>query len=174
MAYGPWFIAMDPSTSSTPDSSKGSFAHTSRHTDGEPWELGSALEALLPAQHRICMRANRTEREAHNETSTQTICALDTGEILLPSASPPRRESTPSNEPPSGWFSTHPSDPSASWLPMGPVCVTALSPNVHPTTAQGSLRAVRGHARMVIFNATYAGLKMAKPSPGGAIWETWR
>ena len=39
-----------------------------------------------------------------------------------------------------------------------------LSPNDHPTTAQESLEAVRGHPKMAIFQPTHDGLEMAKSS----------
>ena len=42
-----------------------------------------------------------------------------------------------------------------------------LSPNDHPTIAQGSPGLVGGHPEIAIFQPTHAGLKTAKCSPVG-------
>ena len=46
----------------------------------------------------------------------------------------------------------------ATWLPV-PLCVLPMSPNHHPTTAQGSPGVVRGHPKIAIFQPIRAGLK---------------
>ena len=62
----------------------------------------------------------------------------------------------------------------AAWLTMGPY-VLPLSPNDHPTAAQGPPGVVGGRPRITIFQPTNASLKMAKSSPeGGGVGKFWR
>ena len=49
----------------------------------------------------------------------------------------------------------------ATWLPVA-LCTLPMSPNHHPTTAQGSPGVVGGHPQIAIFQPTHAGLKMTK------------
>ena len=59
----------------------------------------------------------------------------------------------------------------AAWRPMV-LYAHPLSPNDHPTAAQGSLLGViKGHPELAIFHQTHAGHKIAKSSPAGPHWE---